>query len=162
MTIHATAGMKLYIGGPVEQKSADFVAADFEDETWTEITGLDGLGSLGDTSQAITQSIIGEARDKVIKGTRSAGTMEVVCAVDNSDAGQIAAIAAEKTPYDYAFKLELNDKPATGASPKNGQRLFIAKVMSQTEVFDQANNVVKRNLSLAVNSNVVRIAASAT
>lgn len=162
MSYYATAGMKLFIGGAIEQKNSDFVAADFTSQTWVEITGLDSLGSLGDTSQPITQSLIGEARDKVLKGTRSAGTMEVVCAVDNADAGQIAAIAAEKTPYDYAFKLELNDKPATGASPKNGQRLFIAKVMSQTEVFDQANNVMKRNLSLAVNSNVVRIAASAT
>lgn len=162
MSLYATAGCKLFIGTALDQKTTDFTAADFTSIVWTEIGGLDSLGSLGDTSQAITQSIIGEGRDKVLKGTRSGGNMEVVCAIDNADTGQLAAIAAEKTPFDYAFKLELNDKPATGASPKNGQRLFIAKVMSQAEVFDGANNVMKRNLTLAVNSNVVRVAASAT
>lgn len=162
MTIHATAGLRLFIGGPLDQKSTDFVAADFTSEVWVEIGGLDSLGSLGDSSEAVSQAIINEARVKTLKGTRSAGTMEVVAAIDNADAGQLAAIAAEKTPYDYAFKVELNDKPAAGASPKNGERLFIAKVMSASEVFDTANNVMKRNLSLAVNSNIVRVAASAS
>ncbi|KQY21019.1 hypothetical protein [Rhizobium sp. Root483D2] len=162
MSLYATKGLKLFIGAAIDQKSEDFVAADFTSQTWTEIKNLENLGSLGDTSESVSVSLIGEARAKILKGTRSAGTMEVVCGIDNADAGQIAAIAAEKSDFDFAFKLELNDKPATGASPKNGQRLFIAKVMSSAEVFDSANNVMKRNLSLAVNSNVVRVAASAT
>lgn len=157
MTIYATAGSKLFIGGVLSQKTTDFVEADFTSQTWVEIGNLDGLGSLGDTSQSITASIIGEGRDKTIKGTRSAGTMEVVCNIDNDDPGQQAAIAAEKTIHDYAFKLTLNDAPA-GGTPS--ERMFIAKVMSQSEQFDQANNVMKRNISLAVNSNVVRINAA--
>lgn len=157
MTIYATAGSKLFIGGVLSQKTTDFVEADFTSQTWVEIGNLDGLGSLGDTSQSITASIIGEGRDKTIKGTRSAGTMEVVCNIDYSDPGQTAAIAAEKTIHDYAFKLTLNDAPA-GGTPS--ERMFIAKVMSQSEQFDQANNVMKLNISLAVNSNVVRINAA--
>ena len=64
MTIYATAGSKLYIGGVLPMKSADFVEADFTSQTWKEVGGLESLGTLGDTSQAITQSIIGEGRDK--------------------------------------------------------------------------------------------------
>lgn len=241
MSLYATAGMKLYIGAALAQKSADFVAADFSSQTWTEITGLESLGTLGDTSQAVTFTSINDSREKTLKGSRSAGTMEVVCAADNLDAGQIAVIAAEKLPHDYAFKLEGNDKPpvksstatitiaspgvvtwtahgraageaivfsTTGAlptgivagttyyilssgmtsdsfqisatpggsvvnttgtqsgvhtvttQPTNSLRYFIAKVMTSAEVFDSANNVQKRNMTLGVNSNIVRVAAS--
>lgn len=159
MTIYATAGSKLYIGGVLPMKSADFVEADFTSQTWKEVGGLESLGTLGDTSQAITQSIIGEGRDKVLKGTRAAGTMEVVCSIDGDDVGQTALIAAEKTTHDYAFKLVLNDAPVNGTP---SERKFIAKVMSAAEQFDQANNVMKFNTSLAVNSNVVRKAATST
>lgn len=162
MPFFATAGTKVSIGGTLDMKSADFVVGDFSAITWVEIKGLENIGSLGDQAQAITQSIIGEARDKTIKGTRNAGTMEMVCALDYADAGQLAAIAAEKTPYDYAFKVELNDKPATGASPKNSLRYFIGKVMSARDAIDQANNVTKLQISVAINSNIVRVAASAT
>jgi hypothetical protein len=162
MPFFATAGSKVYIGGVLDAKSTDFVVGDYSAVTWVEIKGLDTIGSLGDTSQAIVQSIIGEARDKTIKGTRNAGTMELVAAIDYADAGQLAAIAAEKTPYDYAFKVEFNDKPAAGASPKNSTRQFVGKVMSASEAYDSANTVMKLNISVAINSNVVRVAASAT
>jgi hypothetical protein len=157
MPLYATAGCKLYIGGVLDQKSADFAEADFAAVVWVQIKSLESMGSLGDTSNGVSIDLIDEGRTKTLKGTRSAGNMEIVCGLDAADAGQIAAIAAEKTPYDYAFKVELNDKPAGGT---NGTRLFIAKVMSQAEVYDAANNVRKQNLTLAVNSNVVRIAAA--
>ncbi|NTH50930.1 hypothetical protein G6L09_08080 [Agrobacterium rhizogenes] len=160
MTLYATAGTKLFIGGALDQKSVDFVEADFTSQVWVEIKNLDTLGTIGDTSQSVTQSIIGEGRDKVLKGTRSAGTMECVAAIDNTDAGQLAAIAAEKTPFDYAFKIVLNDAPASGDAPTPSERKFIAKVMSAAEAFDQANSVMKLNISLAVNSNIVRKAAA--
>lgn len=241
MSLYATAGIKLFIGGAVAQKTADFVVGDFASQAWVQITGMESMGNLGDSAQAVTIDLIDEGRTKTLKGTRSAGTMEVVCASDNSDDGQVAAIAAEKTAFDYAFKVELTDKPpvrssvatvtiaspgvvtwtahglavgskvkfsTTGALPTglvagteyyiktapdadtftlsatsggsainttgsqsgvhtaitvptSSERYFIAKVMSSAEVFDSANNVQKRNLSLGVNSNVVRVAASA-
>jgi hypothetical protein len=160
MTIYATAGSKLYIGAAIEQQSDDFVAADFTSQTWTEVTGLEGLGSIGDTSQAVTIDLINESRQKTLKGTRSAGNMEVVCAVDPTDAGQLALIAAEKSKSDFAFRLVLNDAPTSGSSPTPSERLFIAKVMSQSEQLDQANSIMKLNATLAVNSNIVRVAAA--
>lgn len=160
MSLHPTAGAKLYIGSAKEQKNVDFAAADFDAETWVQIASLENLGSVGDTSETVSFNAIGEARTKTMKGTRSAGTMEVVAGIVNDDPGQIAAIAAEKTPHDYAFRLVLNDAPATGAAPTPSERMFIAKVMSSSEAYDEANSVMKLNLSLAVNSNVVRIAAA--
>jgi hypothetical protein len=156
MTVYATAGATLEIGGVLEQKSGDFVLADFSSITWVAVKELEALGSLGDTSQAITFASIEDKRERTIKGTRNAGTMEVVMGIDYNDGGQLALIAAEKTIHDYAFRVTFNDAPA-GGTPS--QRLFIAKVMSQSEQLDSANNVMKLTASLAVNSNVVRVAA---
>lgn len=160
MTIYATAGAKLYIGGAMAQKSTDLVLADFTTppQTWVEIKETEGLGSLGDTSQAVTFEGVADKRTRTLKGTRSAGTMEVVCGIDPADPGQQALIAAEKEIHDYAFKLVLNDAPA-GGTPS--ERYFIAKVMSQSEQLDTANNVMKLNASLGVNSNIVRVNAEA-
>lgn len=155
--LFATAGSKVYIGGVLAMKSADFILSDFNAQVWTEITGLDTIGTFGDTSAAITQPIIGEARDKTIKGTRNAGTLELVANINYADAGQLAAIAAEKTIHDYAFKIVMNDAPS-GGTPS--ERYFIGKVMSAAEALNQANNAMMLNLSIAINSNVVRVAAA--
>lgn len=157
MSLFATAGSKVFIGGVLAMKSDDFVFADFNAQAWTQIKGLDQIGTFGDASQAITQSIIDEARDKTIKGTRNAGTMELVANIDYGDAGQLALIAAEKTPYDYAFKVVFNDAPA-GGTPS--ERYFVGKIMSAAEALNQANNSMMLNSSVAINSNIVRVAAA--
>ncbi|SFD17201.1 hypothetical protein [Salipiger profundus] len=157
MPVFATAGAKLYIGGALTAKSSDFVVGDFDSETWTELKELESLGSFGDTATEVTFEALGDARSKRLKGTRSAGTMEVVCGIDYSDAGQIAALAAEKTDENYAFKLEFDDAPA-GGTPS--ERYFVAMVGGASEQLDTANNVMKLNLSLWINSNVVRVNAA--
>ncbi len=159
MPFFATAGSKVSIGGVLAMKGTDFIETDFDTQVWTEIGSLDSIGSFGDTAQAITASIVNEGRDKTIKGTRSAGTMELVAHADYADAGQIALLAAEKSKHDFAFKVEFNDAPEGGT---NSQRLFIGKVMSAAEALDQANNTMKLNASVAINSNIVRIAAAET
>ncbi|MCA0257133.1 MAG: hypothetical protein LCH47_11125 [Proteobacteria bacterium] len=158
MTVYASGGMKVFIGGVKNQKSEDFILADFNAEVWTEIKEVEAAGSAGDTSEAINFTALGDKRTRTIKGPRSAGTMEIVCGIDPSDAGQLAVVAAEKTNSDYAFKLVFNDAPA-GGSPS--ERYFIAKVMSQSEQFDQASSVMKINIGLGINSNIVRVSAAA-
>ena len=157
MPVFATAGAKLYIGGALAAKSTDFVVGDFTGETWTEVKELESIGSLGDTVTEITFDALSESRTKRLKGTRSAGTMEVVCGIDYADAGQLAVIAAEKTDNDYAFKLEFDDAP-TGGTPS--ERYFVAMVGGAAEQLDTANNVMKLNASLWINSNIVRVAAA--
>lgn len=157
MTIYATNGAKLYIGGVMEDPGEDLAAADFTGETWVEIKETENLGTVGDTASEITFDGIGANRTRRLKGTRNAGTMEVVCGIDYADAGQIALLAAEKTPHDYAFRLVFNDAPAGGTA---SERMFIAKVASAAEALDTANSVMKLNATLWVNSNVARINAA--
>lgn len=155
--LYATSGMKIEIGDELEMKSEDFVEADFDSITWTEITGHENLGSLGDASEEIALDIIDEARTKRLKGTRASPPMELIMAINYDDDGQQALVAAEKEIHDYAFRLTFNDAPTDGTP---SERLFIAKVASITEQYDTANSVMKLNCTLWVNSNVVRIDAA--
>ncbi|OCJ38035.1 hypothetical protein [Agrobacterium tumefaciens] len=160
MSLFATAGSKLYIGIAKEQQAADFALADFSAAnaaTWKLVGQLEALGSLGDSAEAISFTAIDRNRTQTIKGPRSAGQMELVAGLDHADVGQLALIAAERTPHDYEFRLVLNDAPAGGGTPS--ERLFVAKVMTASEAFDAANSVMKANFTLGVNSNVVRINA---
>ena len=157
MTVYATNGARLYIGGALAAKSTDFVQGDFSSQTWEEIGETESLGSVGDTAAEITFDSIPGQRTRRLKGTRNAGAMEVVCGIDYEDAGQQALIAAERTPHDYAFRLVFNGAPPSGTP---SERMFVAKVGSVAEALDSANNVMKLNTSLWVNSNVVKIDAA--
>src|SRR3990167_9180029 len=152
--IFATAGAKIYIGNTLDAQSADFVLSDFAGQSWVQIGWPENMGEFGDESTEITFDAISENRTQKLKGTRNAGNIALVCGVDHDDEGQISLIAAEKTPNDYAFKVEFNDAPV-GGTPS--ERYFIAKVMSAREVLDTTNNVVRLNATLGVNSNIVHV-----
>lgn len=109
MPLYPVAGSRIYIGGVLADKNADFVASDFNSQSWVEIDGFSQLGDLGDTSQLITTSLINRNRDVKQKGTRNAGGMQCVFAKMDLDAGQIALIAAEKSRSNFAFRLDLGD-----------------------------------------------------
>jgi hypothetical protein len=154
-----TAGSKLHIGAVKTYDGTDFIETDFTSgtPTWTEVGGTTNLGSVGDTATLVTSDRIGESRTRKAKGTRNAGTMEVICDLIPDDAGQIALIAAEKTKSTYAFRLQFPDAPA-GGTPST--RYFTALIMSTSEQFDEANSAMKLVVSLDVDSNIVRIPAA--
>lgn len=152
-----SSGMRVYIGGVVAMKGPDFIESDFASQTWVEITGHETIGGFGDTSQAVTFADMAVTRERTLKGTRNAGTMELVMAINSADPGQIALIAAEKSPHDFAFKVVFNDAPVDGTP---SERKFIGKVMSTPETFDGANSIMKMTASIAINSNIVRKAAA--
>lgn len=155
--IFATAGSVIYIGGTMAAKSSPFIAADFASQSWIEIGWAEAIGEFGDESSEITFDAIGEGRTQKLKGIRNAGTMACRFGISSDDLGQVALRAAETVPNDFAFRVDFNDAPLGGQPSK---RYFIAKVMTAREVLDTANNVVRLNASLGVNSNVVQIQAA--
>lgn len=155
--IFATAGSRIYIGQTMTAQATDFVESDFNVNSWTEINWVESIGSFGDEATEITFDAINQSRTMKLKGTRNAGNLELVMGDDSDDAGQAALRAAETTPYDYAFRIDFNDQQLGGQPSK---RYFIAKVMSAREQLDGANNVVKLNCTLGINSNIVQVAAN--
>lgn len=161
--MYPVAGSKLFIGStPMATQNEDFDASDFSGVSWTEIDGWETMGSIGDTAQLITTSLINRGRDIKQKGTRNAGSMQNVFGILRSDAGQIALIAAEKTPNNYPFKIEFDDAATSPASPtpQPSKRYFIALVTSAQEAGGGANTVQKLNATLEINSNIVPVAAN--
>lgn len=157
MPIFSTAGATVSIGQPLAAQSADFVEADFASQSWVEIGWVESIGTFGDESAEITFDAIGEGRTQKLKGVRNAGNLELVCGIDVDDDGQATLRGAETETLDYAFRVEFNDAPAGGT---NSIRYFVAKVMTASEQLDTANNVVKLNGSLGINSNIVRVDAA--
>lgn len=162
MAFYPVAGCKFFIGTPLDEKSTDFTEADFASMVWTEVSKWSQMGDLGDSSNLIPIQLIGEERDKQQKGTRSGGTMQNIFVADPTNPGQLALMAAEKTRNNYAIKIELNDKPAVGASPKNGTRMFIGLVQNANETGGAANTPRNLSINIPINSNIVRTQPSAT
>ncbi len=155
--IYATNGATIFIGG-IMANDGHVEEAAFVGKTWVECKCLENLGTLGDTASELNFESIncdnGNGRMYRAKGVRNAGTMELIFALDLANAGQAALMAAEANDQDdYAFRVVLNDAPQ-GGSPS--ERLFAAKVGGVQEVYDAANNVMKLQVSLWVNSNIVR------
>lgn len=156
--IFATSGARLYIGGSLAAQTSDFVLGDFTGQSWVAINWMENIGAFGDEAASITFDAIEQERTQKLKGTRNAGDMTLVCGIDYEDAGQIALRAAEATPNNYAFKVEFNDMPAGGTS--GSLRYFIGLVMTARETLDTANNVMKLNGTIGINSNIVRVNAT--
>jgi hypothetical protein len=155
--IFATAGARLYIGGSLAAQTVDFVEADFATQSWTPVNWMENIGAFGDEAASITFDAIEQQRTQKLKGTRNAGDMAVVCGIDYEDAGQIALRAAEATPNNYAFQVLFNDMPVGGTS--GSLRYFVGLVMTARETLDTANNVMKLNATIGINSNIVRVNA---
>ncbi|MGO4839403.1 phage tail tube protein, partial [Rhizobiaceae sp. 2RAB30] len=154
MALYPVAGCRISIGTAVDPASADLAVADFQSiTTWKEIKGWTQMGDFGDTAELISTQVINSDRDRKMKGTKNAGSMQNVFASDPSDEGQLALIAASKTKSNYPIKIELNDKPAEGTAPKNGIRYFHALVMNAVEAGGGANAVRNLNSTLEINSN---------
>lgn len=107
--LYAVAGKRLFIGGTLDAKKNDFVLADFNGQSWTEIDGWETHGQIGDSAQAITASLINRQRDIKLKGSFNAGTMENNFAILRSDVGQAALRNAVRSNKNFAFKIQGND-----------------------------------------------------
>jgi hypothetical protein len=111
MPLYPVAGDRLYIGGVLSDKKTDFVATDFDGQTWIEVDGWSQSGPVGDGAQEIATDLINRGRTIVQKGTRRSPAMENMFAIVPGDPGQAALIAAERTKFNYAFRIVRDDPP---------------------------------------------------
>jgi len=159
MAVFSVKGSIISIGGALAMQADDFEASDFTSQTWVPIAEPESMGTAGDAAAELTFDSVTAGRTRVLKGVTRAPAMELTFGADYADAGQAALRAAFLSQSDYAFKIELADKPSSGASPKNSQRLFIGKVMSINDTFD---GIHKLTATVQPNSNIVAVNASAT
>jgi len=115
--VSPVAGCRFYIGSAaVTPPDVAVVAADFASATWVEVGQYETMGNAGDASSNIATDLINRRRTFNIKGTRQAPQRTDNFALNLTDAGQLAMLAAEQTDYNYPFRIELNDAPIARSS----------------------------------------------
>jgi acetylornithine deacetylase/succinyl-diaminopimelate desuccinylase-like protein len=158
MAISTTGGSGLYIGGTSAiDFTTDQSALDaFEAVTdWIKVGEIEDLGEIGDSSADVTFSALGDNRVRHLKGARDAGTMTVVTGADPADPGQQALRAAEKTKFNYNFRIVYEDAPDAGST--DSVDYFRALVMSARKNNGTADNVARRTFALGINSPVITV-----
>lgn len=144
--LFAVSDSKIFIGGALSTKKADFIAGDFTSQTWVEIDGWETCGAIGDAAETITTTLINRGRAIKQKGTNNAGSMENTFAVIDGNAGQTALFAAQASDDNYAFKIEWSTGEVWS---------FIGLVMTKARAGGDANAVHMINATIEINSNIV-------
>lgn len=110
--VSPVAGSRFFIGSaPIDVPDIDVVEADFSPVSWIEVGQYETMGNSGDAAQGNTTILLNRRRAYNWKGSRQAPQRSDNFALNLSDAGQLAMIAAEQTDYNYPFKIELSGAP---------------------------------------------------
>ncbi|MDD1133584.1 hypothetical protein [Pseudomonas shahriarae] len=156
--LNTAAGCRLAIGS----KTAADTEAQYKVDTYVDVGEIEDLGEFGDTFSAVNFTALSDGRVRKYKGTADAGNMTVTVGLDNGDAGQKAVAVAHKdrSKGNYNIKVTLNDGDP-GATPAVLPTTFYfgVKVMNNTVAPGAADNVVRRNVTLAINTAILEILA---
>lgn len=106
---NTNAGSKLYVCATAQPD--DLTASEFAALTWVQVKGVGNLGETGSTTNILTYDTWGTDVSQKGKGVTNAGDPEIEVDRIPSDAGQDILRAGALTNYNYAFKVERNDKP---------------------------------------------------
>lgn len=155
--VTSTNETKFYIAAAATTVPAN--AAAYAALTWIEVDFLESLNEYGSQSSAVNFDSLNQGRRRKGKGIRDEGDVTVTVAHVASDLGQQAMVAAEKTPFLYPCKIELNNKPnPTGT---NEVHYFTGKVMSARFGGMSTDGVVRRTFVVGIDSNILAVAPTA-
>lgn len=153
------AGAKFYIGNAaMVVPTTDVTESSFAAVTWVEVADWQNMGAIGDAANEIATDLISRGRTVVQKGTKRSPMMSNQFAVNSSDAGQIAMIAAAASNSNYPFRVVFNDAPSGGTATV---KYFIGLVMSAQEQGGGANTTRLLSCDVAPNTNIVTVPAAA-
>jgi hypothetical protein len=164
MAIHKNAGSKLFIS--LTALNPDTVNALTDENAillfeaindWVEVEEVEDFGELGDSSEAITFTAVGNRRVRKLKGPRDAGTQTVTVGRDPLDDGQEALVAAEGLDFNYPFKIEMDD--ARSPSYSKSVLYYGGLVMTKPTNLGNVSNVVRRSFQIGINTAVYEVAS---
>lgn len=164
MSIHKTAGAKFYYSPTVQSSDAINALSDAAAialftaiSNWIEVGEVENLGEIGDSSQAISFTSLGNRRVRKLKGPKDAGMHNIVCGRDPLDLGQIAMITAAATDYNYCFRITMADvPPGTTTATK---QFYAGLVMSNPTNHADVSAVTRRTFNVGINTAVYEIPA---
>lgn len=154
MSVTTASESKVYIGPTTAAANAAAYAA----LSWVEIGEVQNLGEFGDQANDVTFTSLSDGRVRHLKGARDAGVLALVCGRDPLDAGQVAARAAEKTKFAYAFKIVAAD--GLDANDTDTIFYFHALVQSARSNFGESDSVVTQTFNLGITTAIIEVPAT--
>lgn len=151
-----STGTRVYISASVTAEPVD--AAAYALLAWTEIGDVESLGDYGDEAPILTAQTLQDERVFKAKGARDAGTLAITCLDRPDDAGQIAAIAAEATKFNYPIKVVLPNRLTVSGTDQI--EYFIGLISSKRLTVGDNSSFIKRMFQVAINSKVTTVAAT--
>lgn len=158
MTVRTSAGTKISIGPAIEG------ALPANGTAWAALTPYvligevsDG-GEYGDNVGAAEFTSLSDRRVRRIKTTYDGAEQTLVVGNDNADAGQTALVAALASDFNFAIKVENNDKLTVGGN--NSVDYYAAMISGGRKTIGTAEDIVMRNFTLLINSPITTVAAT--
>lgn len=155
--LNTAAGCRFYIG----TKTSAATLEDYQADTFTEVGEIEDLGEFGDTFSSVTFTSLKDGRVRKYKGTADAGDLTLVVGLDNGDAGQakVALAHKDRSKGDYNIKITLNDGDSSATPTPIAPTTFYmrGKVMNNTVAPGSADNVVRRNITIGINSDILEV-----
>ena len=153
MPVNTAAGTRLSIGPRLSAKLPATEAAAitlFTGLTYVQVGELENIGDYGDEVGDVTFSALADSRTRHLKGLADAGSVELTIGFDSGDAGQLALVEAQKdrSQFDYPVKVEYVDGLVD---------YFAVKVMSSRKTVGAAEDVIKRNVTVGINSGIYEV-----
>ncbi|MBK5004147.1 phage tail tube protein [Pseudomonas sp. S32] len=150
MPVTTAAGTKIFIGPRLTAdlpKDAAAALTLLAAITYTEIGEVENIGDYGDEVGDVTFASLAASRTRHLKGLADAGSVDLSIGLLDDDAGQLALQAAQKdrSRFDYPVKVLYESGVAD---------YFAAKVMSSRKQVGGAEDVLKRTVTVGINSEI--------
>ncbi len=114
--LNTNAGGKLFICTTPQPTDLDATA--YAALTWVQVKGVGSHGETGSKTNILNYNTWDTDVIQKGKGTTDAGSPAIEVGRLATDPGQVALRAAALTNYNYAFKIERNDKPNSDVGSK--------------------------------------------
>ena len=153
MPINTGANTRISIGPRLSAKLPATAAAAvtlLAGLAYVEIGELESIGDYGDTINDVSFAGLAEGRARHLKGLADAGSVELSIGFDAGDAGQLKLVEAflDRSRFDYPIKVVYVD----------GETDYMAaKVMSNKKAGSTVEGVLKRTVTLGINSEVYEV-----
>ena len=154
--LNTAAGCRIGIGS---KNGADTEAL-YKADTYVDIGEVEDLGEFGDTFSSVTFTSLRDGRVRKYKGTADAGDLTLAVGLDNGDLGQAKLKIAhrDRSKGDHNIKITLNDGDPDATPAVLPTTFYLrGKVMNNTVAAGAADNVVRRNVTIGINSDILEI-----
>lgn len=165
MAVSTLAGSKQYISptamnpDTVNAMSDAAALAYYEGiSDWIEVEEMEDFGTVGDTMEVSTFVAVGDRRVRKLGSTLDSGTQEIVVGRDPLDDGQEKLFEVMGNRFNYPFKIELND--ARTPNHSKSALYYGGMVLSKPTGMGNVSTVVKRNISIGLNTAVFEVGSA--